>query len=76
MKPGHSVDGYRSGWTIKYITELQGSVSFYLRGEEYSAQVDSFVAACSERNTAPLNSFASAYETDWTIDQIMKASGE
>jgi scyllo-inositol 2-dehydrogenase (NADP+) len=76
MKPGHSVEGYPSGWTIKYITELQGPVSFYLRGEEYSAQVDSFVAACSERNTAPLNSFASAYETDWTIDQIMKASGE
>ncbi len=76
MKPGHTVAGYPSGWTIRYITELQGPVSFYLRGEEYSAQVDSFVAACGARDTAPLNSFASAYETDWTIDQIMKASGE
>lgn len=76
LKPGHSAPGFESGWTVRYITELQQPVSFYLRGEEYSAQVDSFVAACRERNVSPLNSFASAYETDWTIDMILKAGGE
>ncbi len=74
LKPGHQVPGYPSGWTIRYITELQPPVSFYLRGEEYSAQVDSFVAAVQARDASPLNSFASAYETDWTIDQIMKTA--
>ncbi len=73
LKPGHRFEGYESGWTIKYITELQQPVSFYLRGEEYSAQVDSFVAAAQAGETAPLNSFSSAYETDWTIDLIIKA---
>jgi scyllo-inositol 2-dehydrogenase (NADP+) len=74
LKPGHTVPGYDSGWTIRYITELQQPVSFYLRGEEYSAQVDAFVDAAGRRDPQPLNSFTSAYETDWTIDQILKAS--
>eukprot|EP01041_Mallomonas_annulata_P022321 gene22321-42587_t len=39
MKPGHSVEGYPSGWTIKYITELQGPVSFYLRGRQLRGRV-------------------------------------
>jgi len=35
-----------SGWTIKYITDLAIPVDFYLRGEEYSAQIDNFVRFC------------------------------
>ena len=35
-------DGLRSGWNVKYTTELTDEVWFYVRGEEYSAQVDAF----------------------------------
>ena len=28
--------GYTKGWNVKYITDLQEPVDFYLRGEEYA----------------------------------------
>ena len=34
-------DGYQHGWNVRYTTELTEPVGFYLRGEEYSAQIDS-----------------------------------
>jgi scyllo-inositol 2-dehydrogenase (NADP+) len=33
----------KAGWTVKYTTDLTQPVWFYLRGEEYSAQIDYFV---------------------------------
>lgn len=73
LKPGHRIEGYDEGWTIKYITELQAPTAYYLRGEEYSAQMDAFVEAVKEKNPSGENSFMSAYETDWVIDQVAKA---
>ena len=40
-------DGYEHGWNVRYTTELTEPVWFYLRGEEYSAQIDSFRPARS-----------------------------
>lgn len=34
---------YGPGWTVRYTTELTDEVDFYVRGEEYSAQLDAFV---------------------------------
>jgi scyllo-inositol 2-dehydrogenase (NADP+) len=31
------------GWNVRYTTDLTAPVWFYLRGEEYSAQIDHFV---------------------------------
>ncbi len=73
LKPGHRVPGYDEGWTIKYITELQAPVDYYLRGEEYTAQMDAFVDAVREKNSAGENSFLSAYDTDWVVDQVARA---
>src|ERR1700733_4376399 len=36
-------DGYEHGWNVRYTTEPTDPVGFYLRGEEYSAQIDHFV---------------------------------
>lgn len=74
LNPGAEVDGYGAGWTIRYITDLQPPVGFYLRGEEYSAQLDAFVAAVERGTAVHENSFASAYETDRAIDLIQKAA--
>lgn len=63
-------EGYRKGWTEKYITELTPPVSFYLRGEEYSAQIEAFAAAIAAGKGATENSFASAAETDEAIELI------
>jgi predicted dehydrogenase len=62
-------EGYREGWTVKHITDLTPPVSFYLRGEEYSAQLEAFGRAI--RGEEPQrNDFASAAATDLTIEMI------
>lgn len=67
-------DGYPPGWTIRYITDLQPPVAYYLRGEEYSAQIDTFLDAVVRGTPEHENSFASASETDHVIDLIARAA--
>jgi hypothetical protein len=62
--------GYSKGWTIKYVTDLTEEVDFYLRGEEYSAQLDYFVKAIQGKVPNIKNTFESAWITDRVIDQI------
>lgn len=73
LREGASREGCPEGWTTRYITDLQTPVAFYLRGEEYSAQIDAFVAAIQVRDLAHENSFASAYEADRVLDLIARA---
>lgn len=67
--------GYGEGWTVRYITELTPPVSFYLRGEEYTAQLEAFGRAIKDRDGARENDFASGAETDATIEMIRAAAG-
>jgi len=62
--------GYQEGWTVKYITELTPPVSFYLRGEEYSAQLEAFGEAIRGVRKGTQNDFASSADTDATIEMI------
>ena len=64
-------EGYREGWNVKYTTELTEGVRFYLRGEEYSAQIDDFVAAVAGAPARSPNDFASAAMTDRTIALLL-----
>lgn len=73
LREGQEVEGYDPGWTIKYITELQAPVDFYLRGEEYTSQVDAFAVASAARDPHAQNSFASAADADWVVGQIVEA---
>jgi scyllo-inositol 2-dehydrogenase (NADP+) len=73
LRSGAEFENYPAGWTIRYITDLQEPVAYYLRGEEYSAQIDRFVSAIQGGPT-PENTFATSYETDRTIHQIMKCA--
>ena len=73
LRQGAEFERYPAGWTIRYITDLQAPVAFYLRGEEYSAQIDAFVDAVQTGSAQHENSFASAYETDRTIAMIAEA---
>ena len=61
--------GYRQGWTVQHITDLTPPVSFYLRGEEYSAQLEAFGRAINGKE-AQRNDFATAAQTDQTIEMI------
>jgi scyllo-inositol 2-dehydrogenase (NADP+) len=74
LKEGAASGGFPSGWTIRYITELQKPVSFYLRGEEYSAQLEYFIDSIRNNRLDNVCSFAAASDTDNVIDMITKAS--
>lgn len=73
-KSAESIDGYEKGWTIKYVTELTKPVQFYLRGEEYSLQIDHFIDQILKITTHAKSDFESALMTDTAIAMILKAS--
>jgi predicted dehydrogenase len=60
------------GWTIKYVTDLTAPVNFYLRGEEYSAQIDYFINCIKENELNNRSSFESALQTDYVIESLKK----
>jgi len=65
-------EGYREGWTVRNTTELTEPVDFYLRGEEYSAQLDYFVRCIVDKRADDnVNSFASALATDRVISMLI-----
>ena len=59
------------GWTIRYTTDLTEEVWYYLRGEEYSAQLDYFAESIALRRTDGENSFASALQADRVVAMIL-----
>ena len=67
---GRTLPDYGEGWTVRYITELTPNVDYYLRGEEYTAQLEGFAQAAAARTVDCVNSFASAAETDRTLEMI------
>jgi predicted dehydrogenase len=74
LRAGSAFEDYPESWSTRYITGLQKPVAFYLRGEEYSAQLAAFVSAIQAADTGHENSFASAAQTDRVLEQITQAS--
>ncbi len=67
--PSENLD---KGWTIKYITDLAIPVDFYLRGEEYSAQIDNFINCIKQNNPSHYNTFEQAMHTDHVIEMMVE----
>jgi predicted dehydrogenase len=63
---------FEKGWNMRWVTDLSPEVNFYLRGEEYSAQIDYFIQCIKEKNCENINSFATAHATDLVADLIKK----
>jgi predicted dehydrogenase len=63
--------GFTEGWNVRYTTELTEEVWFYVRGEEYSAQIDHFVRAIEAGGGDTESSFASAAATDQVLTMIL-----
>ena len=59
------------GWTVHYTTDLTDEVWFYLRGEEYSAQIDYFAASIAADRTDGQNTFASALQADRVVAMLL-----
>jgi predicted dehydrogenase len=71
LKRENEMYGLKKGWNIKYITDFKQQVWFYLRGEEYSTQIDYFVNHVCSHDLNNINSFASALSTDKVIRLLM-----
>jgi scyllo-inositol 2-dehydrogenase (NADP+) len=70
-EPRAELPGMGKGWTVRYTTDLSEEVWFYLRGEEYSAQLDYFIKSIQAGRTDGENTFRSALETDRVVQMIL-----
>lgn len=64
----------RAGWTVRYTTDLTEPVWYYLRGEEYSHQIDHFVQCVLGRQKTNVSPFSSALEADRVIEAVIASS--
>jgi len=72
LREAHAaLPGVGAGWTVRYTTDLSDEVWFYLRGEEYSAQIDYFAESVRTRRLDGENSFSSALETDRVVAMML-----
>jgi predicted dehydrogenase len=72
LKEPSVTEKLEKGWTIKYITDFAIPVNFYLRGEEYSAQIDYFIDCIRNNKQPQYNSFEQALYTDRVIEMIIE----
>lgn len=63
--------GLRKGWNARNITQCAQNVRFYLRGNEFTRQLDYFVDCIENRNFQNVSSFEEALKTDIVIEQII-----
>jgi predicted dehydrogenase len=67
-----ALPGVEPGWTVRYTTDLTEEVWFYLRGEEYSAQIDYFAKSMQAGRLDGENTFASALATDRVVAMLVE----
>jgi predicted dehydrogenase len=70
FKTSNCPENYSKGWNVKYVTDLTETVDFYLRGEEYTSQIDYFIKAIQRKVPNSINNFESAWHTDKVISLI------
>ncbi|MDJ0928069.1 MAG: Gfo/Idh/MocA family oxidoreductase [Gammaproteobacteria bacterium] len=69
--------GFHEGWNTKYITDIAKPVRVYVRGNEFTNQLDDFVAAIADGRATTRCSFADAAIVDRIMEQIREdAAGE
>lgn len=74
LKQANKKENLDKGWTTKYITEYAIPVNYYLRGEEYSAQIDYFVNNILAKSKPQINTFEQGLNTDKVIEMILNKS--
>jgi predicted dehydrogenase len=61
---------FHAGWNTRYITDFAKSVRFYVRGNEFTRQLDYFVEKIQENVNENIASFVEGFNTDRVIEQI------
>jgi scyllo-inositol 2-dehydrogenase (NADP+) len=66
------IDGFSQGWNERYITDFAEPCRFYLRGFEFTRQLDHFVDCIRGRQQCGTASFTQGFETDSVIARIRR----
>ena len=71
-----ALDGFTDGWNQRYVTDFVEPVRFYLRGFEFTRQLDYFVDRITGKAQSGICSFANGLETDEVIAHIRENAQE
>jgi predicted dehydrogenase len=68
--------GYNKGWNTRYITDFAKSVRVYVRGNEFTRQLDYFIECIENGSAKNVSSFEEAHKTDIIMEQIRQDSAK
>ncbi len=63
-------------WSTVYITEIAQPVRLYVRGNEYTRQLDYFIDSITQKRTMGISGFEAGMEVDRVIEEIRKADAQ
>jgi predicted dehydrogenase len=64
--------GFDKGWDTRYVTDFSDNVRFYVRGNEFTKQLDYFIDSITGKENNSISTFADALMTDRIIEEIIK----
>ena len=70
IKKADQENGFHKGWNTRYITDFAKSVRVYVRGNEFTRQLDYFVDCIEQEREDNISSFAEALKTDIVMEEI------
>ncbi len=72
LKEANPERSFDKGWNTRYITDFARSVRFYLRGNEFTSQLDYFIDCIEGKQSENVASFAEGLKTDIVMEEITK----
>jgi predicted dehydrogenase len=72
LKKADPINGFATGWNTRYITDFAKGVRFYVRGNEYTRQLDYFIDCIKGKAMENVASFAEGLKTDIVMEEIKK----
>jgi len=70
LKDADQEKGFHQGWNTRYITDFAESVRIYIRGNEFTRQLDYFVDCIEQGRTDNISSFEEALKIDIVMEEI------
>jgi hypothetical protein len=72
LKESDPKNGFEQGWNTRYITDFGKSVRFYVRGNEFTRQLDYFIDCILGEADGATANFAEGLKTDILMEEITR----
>jgi len=76
LKQTDKINNLKKGWNTLYITDIFEPVKYYVRGYEYTRQLNNFIDSIVHKKKIGGPSFHEAFEIDIIINRIIENSKE